>query len=187
MTASCHRDLPAQAFTYAHNHLWLARDLGPGLGEALQEETFYAWTLADTSVAEERLSEFDRGGKIYSGDLDRAICGEAATAMARRQRSVWLVPDSLARPGDPFLTSVQTSYFAVGDAVYYWERSTEVRRLMQTWARGASAAGQIAIVTPTHIDWGAVREPELDVAAEQATLVVVSAYDGDGAIIFTRK
>jgi len=74
--------------------------------------------------------------------------------------------------GDPFLANVSVQRFAVDGVVYYREQV----RLEDAWRAAASASGTIGLVTTDG--------ETLEALASGAVLVVVTAYDGDGVILF---
>jgi hypothetical protein len=107
--------------------------------------------------------------------------------MKRGNSLALVVPDPAARPGDRFLNRVARRYVAVGDAIYYVERSTDADELAATWRAAAFAAGRMAIVTDAGLDRPRAGEAALEKAAAGAALVVFEAYDGEGALFFERR
>jgi len=98
---------------------------------------------------------------------------------------VLIVPDPAAHPNDRFLTSVQVEYLTAADAVYYVARrpGATTRRV---WREATFAAGQLGFVTTAGLPSTDIDERDLEAAAEQARLLVVEAYDGEGFIFFER-
>jgi len=114
------RALPETAFAFAHEQLWLARDLEPYLQPLLTPERFAAFTLAPRSVPDERLARFAVGGPVG--------CGDAVARSVRRAQwptlAHWIVPDPMADP-----------------VVHHRGEPAEA------WRAASSASGQMGIVT----------------------------------------
>jgi hypothetical protein len=180
------RSLPPDALRYARDQLWVARGLGPHLDRHLTADEWSSWTFADLSVPESRLERFSEGGAINSVDVESDVWREVATTMAGNAPAAWLVPDPLGRPTDPFLRDVDVEYFVMEDAVYYVERSGEIERLAATWRQASSAAGQMGLVTTYDLPASELDAADLRFAAGHAVLLAMSAYDGDGILLFEK-
>jgi hypothetical protein len=144
------RALPETAFAFAHEQLWLARDLEPHLQPLLTAERFAAFTLAPRSVPDARLARFAVGGPIG--------CGDAVARSVRRAQwpmpAHWIVPDPMVEP-----------------VVHH--------RGEGAWRAAGSASGQMGLVTTA--------DDTLEAMAANARLIVMTAYDCEGAILFGRR
>ena len=172
---------------YVRDQLWLTRGLAPYLETLFASTEWSAWTRADSSVPESRLARFAEGGATLSTGVEFGICAEVAEAMTGQPRAAWFVADPLARPGDPVLSTVELEYHAVDDAVYYVARPGDHAPVAEAWRQASSAAGQAGLVTTNEPPKSGVDGDALRRVAERAVLIVVSAYDGDGAIFAARS
>lgn len=169
LNAPCpRRALPDTAFEFAREQLWLARGLEPHLHPLLSPERFAAFTLAPLTVDDERLARFAVGGAIGCTHAHYAEVRRALFPGAR-----WIVPDPMGTPGDPFLARVDTPWLEVDDGIYYRGH------VAQAWRAGASAAGQMGLVTTA--------DDTLQAMAENARLIAMTAYDCEGTILFERR
>ncbi|HEX7300303.1 MAG TPA: hypothetical protein VF257_15000 [Solirubrobacteraceae bacterium] len=181
------RSLPPDALRYARDQLWVARGLGPHLKELLTSDAWDSWTFADPSVPASRLERFSTALAIGLADVECHAWKEVATVMTAESPAVWLAPDSLARPGDGILKRVTVEQQFVDDGVYLVERAGDVDRIAATWGWASSAAGQMGLVTTHVLPASGIDAEDLRAAAEQAVLLVMTAYDGDGIIFFRRR
>ncbi|HWF74458.1 MAG TPA: hypothetical protein VG186_14005 [Solirubrobacteraceae bacterium] len=184
---NCQRVDGEAAFEYLRDNLWLARELGSYLEEIIHLDALLAYTIADPEIPGDRVTRFTEGGRVYSGDVWHAVWRSVADRMDRHRPAVWLVPDSLARPTDliPIRNDVDAEHYVVGDGIYYVERRPDAERVGATWRRAKSAAGEIGVVT-THLSDGLRSSADLRLAAVNYQFVVVTAYDGDGALLLGR-
>jgi hypothetical protein len=180
------RAVPEGAYEFARDRLWLARGLKPFVRDLLVPERCSCWTLAGRDVSDERLAQFDVGGFVAPGYVAELVASEVAPIIAGSEDRVLLVPDPMARPGDPFLKRETIRHIVVGDGVYYVEGSAETERLVTGWRAGSSAAGQMAVVSSVSQD---LMRDELDLqrAADASVLLMFEAYDGYGALFFARR
>ena len=182
------RAVVEQAFEYARERAWLARGLQQHFTDSLTAERWSAWTRAEASVPDERLERFSDGGALCgSGEVRRGLISELVAAMSRDASAACVVPDPMGRPGDPFLWRTQAPYMVIEDGVYYVERERNPDRLSIAWDSAASAAGQMGLVTTASPDSAEPTHEQLLGAAARATLIVVEAYDGEGALFFARR
>lgn len=180
------RALPRSTFAYARERLWLAGGLEGVLASVLQDSSFDAWTIADGMVTDSRLQALERGG-LDGRDVASDVGREAARVMERIGESSLVVPDSLAKPGDAFLGGNRTDDIViVGGGVYYVGRSANQEELEATWRKASSSAGQLGLVTSRSLA-PAASEDDLRSAGEHAELIVLTAYDGEGAVYFERR
>jgi hypothetical protein len=96
------RPVPESAFDYPRRRAWLSRGLQRELERELTPERWEVWTLADPATPAARLARFAEGGALATDDLEAAITREVSHAPALAPTAVWLVPDPMARLGDPF-------------------------------------------------------------------------------------
>jgi hypothetical protein len=182
------RPVSSGAFDFVREQLWLARGLAPRLRETLTPEYWDVTTFAEPSVSDARLERFSQGGRLCVADpLDSGALSVIRSAMTREMTAVWLAPDPMAKPQDRFLDDVHRRWFAVDDAVYYVERSPAIDDLKAVWRQTGSAAGQMGLVTTYELPVSALDSEDLNGAASNAVLVVVSAYDGDGVLLLERR
>lgn len=174
------------ALEYAERAWWLARGLEGDLRRVVVPERFYAWTSVGADAAAQLVS----GGDLARG-LGVTSCGEARPSLTDAVRlvgldrsRVWLVPDPMARPGDPLLKTV-ADYIVAGDGVYHVASDSQPDQILTAWRNASSAAGQLGVVTsrpPVSLD-----PADLQAVAEHARLVVMSAFDGQGLLFFERR
>jgi hypothetical protein len=147
-----------EAFAFAHEQLWLAPGLEPYLRLILTPARFTASAVAGVDTAPERLAQFAVGGALCSQQGLRDFLGRLVrVTLDGEPGAAWIVPDPMA------------------DATLH--RNDEVP--IGAWRAAESAAGQMGLVTT---GGGA---PEA--LASHATLVVMTAYDGDGLRVFERR
>jgi hypothetical protein len=176
------RDLSGRAIDYCRERMWLARGLEPSLRDALASGDWNAWTFAAASVAQERLEDVGAGGLASLVGNERLVLGEVAQAMVLAgPTAVWLVPDPMARPGDPFLANVAVVHVDIGDGVSYVARGRRPGELAAAWRAASSACGRIGVVTNLPDTTTSTQTDVLE-AGRSARLVVVDAYDGEGAL-----
>lgn len=180
------RAVPEASYQFARDRLWLACGLKPFIFDLLVPDRFCCWTLADRGVSDDRLARFDAGGFVVSSYVAELVASEVAPIIAASEDRALLLPDPMAKPGDPFLKRERMRHIVVGDGVYYVEGSADVERLVAGWRAASSAAGQMAVVTSVdddlmHDEFG------LQQAADAAVLLVFAAYDGYGALFFARR
>jgi hypothetical protein len=176
------RPLSDAAHQYACDQLWLSRGLESRLRSELTPQRFRCWTIASSGVSDEQLARFGAAVPVSSGDAE-VVARELASIMVEGEDRVLVAPDPMGRPGDPFLTRVDTPYVTVGDGIYYVGRSPDIEALAAVWRAAASAAGQMAIVTGASVDTSA-NKLNLDEAARMTTALAFAAYDGLGALFF---
>jgi hypothetical protein len=185
MTDGCRRrPLSGGAFDHLRARLWPARGLEPYLRDVLHPGDWIAWTLASPLVTETRLARFSEGGGFCGCPGRGGVSSAVAQVMADLPGTVWFVPDPLGNAGDPFLRNVRVEYVVVGEDIYYVERVAQVDRVASTWRQTGSAAGRIGVVTAGHVPDVAPTEHDLRNIVVSAKLVVLTAYDGEGAIFF---
>jgi hypothetical protein len=178
------RQVPERAFAFVRDQLWLARGIAPFLEDALTPEQWDVTTLAGETVSDRRLGRFAEGGRLCAADALRdGLLTAVRDVMTRENPATWLVPDPMAKPGDRFLARVDVAWFAAGDSVYYVERSPVLERLAATWKQANSAVGQLGLVTTHEV----AQLPDLEGVANEAILIVVTAYDGDGVLLLERR
>ena len=188
MTSCPRHGLSDDAFGYARAQLWLARALERPLARELTSARFSASTFADAATDQSRLSQFTTGGALCSpAALLAGIAALVRDAMARDASTQSLVPDPLASANDPFLREVNVPWVGVDDAVYYLQDRAEPERVAAAWTQAASASGALGLVTAAPLERGAVTPDSLALAAQRTTLLVITAYDGDGVIAFERR
>lgn len=175
------RALPPSAIAYARSRLWQARDLEQPLMQVLDGGEFKGWTLAREEIPDTRLETYDTGGLTRSGDVAAEVAEQAVRIMQRVTEATWVVPDSLARPGDP----LDIDHVVLGDAIYYVVERPEEPQVRKAWRQAASAAGQLALVSYCRFPPDPTPE-SLGLLAETAQLVALTAYDGEGAIYLER-
>lgn len=142
-----------------------------------------AWTFAGAGVPQERVEDIAVGGLgAVVGDEQTVLCEVAEAIVAAGSSAVWLVPDPMARPGDPLLANV----VVIGDGVYYAARGRQPGELAAAWRAASSAAGRIAVVTNL-ADITTATQRDLFEAGRSARLIVVDAYDGEGALCLSKS
>lgn len=181
------RQLGPDAFEYLHERLWLARGLEPFLKRVVVSWRFRASTVADAQISDERLLRFTVGGLGHAIELAQLAGDRAAQAMSAGATALWVVPDPLARPTDRSLANRPVEPLVIDDAVYYAEARAIPPRLADSWAAAASAVGSLGLVTTATLDWQTASETDLQRIAEGTQLLVLTAYDGDGLVFFTRR
>ena len=181
------RALGAAAFDYLRESLWLARGLEPFLKDVMVSERFSASTVADTQIPDERPLRLTEGGLGQAIDLPQVAGDRAARAMSAAATAMWVVPDPIARPGDRVLANNPVRRLVIDDGVYYAEARAIPHRLAGAWAAAASAAGSLGLVTTAALDWQTAAETDLQRIAEGTQLLIVTAYDGEGLVFFTRR
>jgi hypothetical protein len=174
------------AFAFARRALWLARDFEEPLGAALVPGRWdvAAVTGGGAAVPNERLERFDAGG-LGAGRAN--VAGVVVEAWREAPGATFVAVDGMGKEGDPFLTGVTTPYVFVERTIVYPVPVPDRAAVERAWDAGASAAGQMGFLTtraPT-----APRGGHEDLAAmvAGATLVVLTAYDGEGAVVFRRR
>jgi hypothetical protein len=163
--------------------LWLAGAFGPALDRQLQRGVWRAWTFADRDVSPQRLASYAVGGHVFTGGSASEQIGRIVRLRLRRPRGVWIVPDSLAKPGDSSLREIP--HETVDDTVYYLETSDEATKLIAAWDNAASASGAIGFVSTAELSIAA-HPRGIDAVAAETHFLVLEAYDGDGAIYVER-
>lgn len=185
MASMRRRVVSQRAVDYTRDRLWLARGLEHALREAVASQQWEAWTCAPAVTAHERLEDFARAGVDSTGAGATAALREVAALISARSLTVWLVPDPLARPGDPFLDSLDFPHLDVDDAVYYVERHGRPENVAAAWQAASSASGRIGIATSLP-DAARASKADMWQAGIGAQLIVVEAYDGEGALCLSR-
>jgi hypothetical protein len=180
----CRRPLSGGAFDHLRESLWPARGLEPYLTDALHPGDWIAWTLASPLVTDTRLARFSEGGELCGCPGRGGVSSAVAQVMADLPGSVWFVPDPLGNAGDPFLRDVRVEYVVVGEEIYYVEREAQVDRVASTWRHAGSAVRQMGVVTVGHVPDVAPTDDDLRNIVVSAKLIVLTAYDGEGAIFF---
>lgn len=178
------RSVSDGAYDYVRERLWLARGLGPYLLEVLDPARFSCWTVADPAVTDERLGRFGAGGFALAGSVGEVVADVVAGTLEHCDGGVFVAPDPMGRPGDPFLDRVSGEYFTVGDGIYRVARAPDPTVLINTWGYAGSAVGQLGIVT-RHPIGASPTEEDLRDSVAAAVLIVVEAYDGNGALFLT--
>lgn len=175
------------AFEFARDQLWLARELEPMLSPSLTSDRWKATTFADPAVSDERLSRFAEGGRVASCDPIPATLSVVRDAMTRDAPANWLLPDPVASPDDPHLDTPHTRQFSVGGTVYYIEPTPDIELLRAAWRNASSAGGQMGLATTHELPYPSVTEPDLKAAVDSAVVLVFTAYDGDGVLLFSAR
>lgn len=117
-------------------------------------------------MSDARLAQFGTGGHVCSGGSIGEQVGRIVAARAP-VGGMWIVPDSMAKPSDPFLRDVE--HVAIGDAVYY-EAAPEPAAIADAWGKGAAASGELGLLTTGGLD------------VDGLVLLAIEAYDGEGVI-----
>lgn len=176
------------ALQYASDWWWLGRGLAPYLAEAVVPGSFFAWTSAD-EISAPNLNSL---AGLRSGLLSEAV-GQAGSrhlplvevvSSAMGRGGIWLAVDAMASPGDAFLAA-DSNYIAAGDAIYRAAIFPDPRRIAGLWRETSSAAGQLGLVGTYPVV--SAEEQELRRVVSEASLVVMSAFDGDGVLFFERR
>lgn len=177
------RGVPGAALDYLLERLWLARELEEPLRDQLSAGSWESWAIAPDAAPAERSERFAAGWGVRSAALPTATILEAMANLGAA--AVWLVPDPLARPGDPFLATCHLPYLTSDAAVYHACRSPSAHEILATWQAAGSAVGCIGVVT-TLAEQDPLASADLREAARDARLVVAEAYDGEGFLCCSR-
>lgn len=181
------RDLSRRAVDYCRERLWLARGLEPSLRDAMATGDWSAWTFAGASMPQERVDDVRVGGLGSAVGDEQSVLGEVARAIvAAGPTAVWLVPDPMARPGDPLLANIDVVHLEIGDGVYYVACGRRPGELAAAWRAASSACGRIGVVINLP-DTITATQSDLLEAGRSYGLVVVDAYDGEGALCLSES
>jgi hypothetical protein len=180
------RPLGSVVFGQLADVLWQAKAFEAPLAAALTPERWDAGALAAETVPADRLERIRAGGLGGGGAGPRDVAELVAAELRRGDRGLIVIED-MADPGDAFLTREQEPYEVIGDTIIYVAREPDVDVIEQAWRRSTSAAGHVGLVTAHALPVG--EDAGYDVAASvvAATMVVLKAYDGEGALVFTRR
>jgi hypothetical protein len=178
--------VPDDVFGELSGLLWLANGFEEPLARALTPEAWVAEAIVGADVPPERLLRIRMGG--HDGD---GIGAEQDAVFALVERSLAQAPrgtaflaiDAMAKPGDGALARTGAPYAPMGETIIYPVYEPDAEQIRAAWLWSGSAAGQVGFVCPH-----APGSPfDADTIATTTTLVVFAAYDGEGALVLTRR
>jgi hypothetical protein len=185
------RRLPDDVFGAATDWLWLGRSLGDALKCLLSAEEFEPWAFAPSDIPADDLANYstathatDASSAWWRATLDYIV------EVMRREHAIWVVPDSMARPEDPFLRTYVAAAERVdtGSEVYWIARDAGPAAVESAWDSGDSAAGVMGVVSTSGVSPTETTAEELRDVAVNASHIVISAYDHSGRpIVFKRR
>ena len=177
------RRVGAAAYQYVRDWLWLGRGLQPFLCPVLEPHRFRCWTVAGPEVPDEQLARFGAAVPVFSGEVASVVADELARIMAGCDDRVLLAPDPMGNPGDAFLERAHTPYLIVDDEIYYVGSPADAAVLARVWRAGASAAGQMAVITKEGVDTSTGRLDLNRAAHATVALAPVSPIQHFGCVV----
>jgi hypothetical protein len=167
--------------------LWQAKAFEAPLAAALVPERWDAFALAAEGVPDERLERIRSGG-LEGGGAGPSDVAEAIAAAMRQSGGGLISIEDMGRPGDAFLESGDLPPHAiVGDTLVYVAERPDDRAVERAWRGPSAAAGHVGLLTTYPLPAGEDPDYNVGAAVDAASIVVLAAYDGEGAVVFRRR
>ncbi len=207
--------LGSEALEYIRASLAQGKTLASYLLQRPDLENGHVLTFLPPQVSEEQVKEFTFGGKLPTPPAEThtfftAKDGSRYKAIPIPNTDFWLVAavedflkagegaiccfeDALAKPGDPWLSALDTPVWVFQDEVYHFLVYTDPKgRKIESVIRRAKSIfppliGAFTFVTKkieAVVDARGLGSTELKTLAENAEKIVVGAYDGEGYLIW---
>ncbi|MDQ3974839.1 MAG: hypothetical protein M3276_11055 [Actinomycetota bacterium] len=150
------------------------------------------FTYLPPGVNPGRARDFDHGGVASLSSSERAVVQFLRNEVDARGRRLFVVENPVARCTDPLVGDAR-DVFCYGDEVYHWTQCSPGRRNDVLGALRRASSGWMLVGMLTSLP-SALGEPRLALArcehatlaamTERTELVVASAYDGEGHVIW---
>ncbi|WP_272475641.1 hypothetical protein [Baekduia alba] len=182
------REVSQAVFDQVREALWKANAFEAPLRAVLTADQWDLRALAGAEVPAERLDDIRMGWLEPGGPGPRDIAEVIVGEMRRAGGAGLISIDVLSKPDDARLEEGGVPFARVaGDTVAYLSGETEIGPVEAAWRMTASPVGHVALVTTYRLPER--EDPDYDVIAAVAatTTVILDAYDGDGAVVLTRR
>jgi hypothetical protein len=183
------RTVPTPVFEQLAQNLWQAKAFEDALTAVLTADRWDLRALAGPELPAERLENIKWGWLERGGPTSRDVAEVAVVEMRRLADAGFISIDALLEPRDPGLEVHGVPVAVVGGGtMVYTASDAEIELVEAAWRMAITALGaHIALVTTHPLPHG--DDPAYDVAAAvgAATMMIFEAYDGQGALVLTRR
>jgi len=181
--------------------LWMRDSLGSGPSLTLAKLVCRAfpwdectcWTVADASIAQEKLSDFLQGGKVSGQVADQWLLAWLATVAGSCGEATLVAEDWRADRNSEFLATDRLPAFFYGIEVYYCLPCSDVAIFPRTKVilsntvpsfHAFVARGDLDLLRANSLEWSA---ETIQKVAEDVAAIICGAYDGEGFVVAVRS